>query len=66
MPVYVFTPLSVQVPVPALVSAVALALFTMAPTTSPVPAVEPCNVNVFAPLPVAVNALENCNRPVPD
>ena len=55
-------------PVPALVSEVLLVpvLFTMAPAISPVPAVEPCSVSVLLPAPVAVKALVNFSRPVPD
>ena len=41
-------------------------LSTMAPATSPVPAVEPCRVKVLTPPPVAVKALVNLSRPVPD
>jgi hypothetical protein len=62
----VFVPESVQVPEPALVSAVALLLLTIAPAISPVPAVEPCRVSVLAPAPVAVKALVNFNSPAPD
>src|SRR2546421_12701960 len=68
LPVYVFAPASVHVPVPAFVNAVvfAMLLSTMAPSISPVPAVEPWTVSVLAPAPVAVRLLVNFNRPVPD
>ena len=63
-----FAPERVHAPVPAFTSAVVFAaeLSTMAPASSPVPAVEPCSVRVLLPAPVAVRSLENRSRPVPD
>ena len=63
-----FAPESVQVPLPVLVTDVVLVplLSTIAPLISPVPAVEPCNVSVLLPAPVAVKLLVNLSRPVPD
>ena len=67
LPVYVFAPERVHVPVPALEMEVALPVeFTIAALTSPAPAVEPCSVRVLLPAPLAVKALVNSSRPVPD
>ena len=66
LPVYVFAPERVQVPVPDLVTDVTLPLLTIAPATSPLPSVEPLSVSVFGPFPVAVKSLVNFSNPVPD
>ena len=67
-PEYVFAPESVQVPVPCFKIEVGVVapLLTMTPEISPVPAVDPCRVRVFVPIPEEVTPPDKTSAPVPD
>ena len=59
-------PESVQLPTPALVTAVALAEFTIAPATAFAAVLLPVSVRDLTPAPVAVKLLVNTSAPEPE